>query len=128
MPHVAAGPTASTSGERRGTESGSSARARLRGVERSDYFSALHAAVQRVLDYPRRARLDGVEGTVVLLLRIDREGAITKSQVAESSGSRVLDRHALKIARRAAPFGPVPAQLEDEDLVFEIPVDFVLSE
>jgi protein TonB len=94
----------------------------------TDYFDALFTQVLGVLDYPRRARLEEVEGTVVLDLRIDREGRIDEMRVLESSGSSLLDRHALRIAQRAAPFGPVPATVDERELRFELPLEFTLTD
>ncbi len=126
---VAAGPGTAAAGDPRGAVPRSGGvEARPLGASRSDYFSALHARVQRALDYPRRARLDSIQGTVVLRIRLDRDGRIQSSQVTESSGSRVLDRHAVRIAKRAAPFGPVPVHFEDDDLAFELPVEFALTD
>jgi len=98
------------------------------GAEPNPYFEALYARVLRARDYPRRARLDGVEGTVVLGIEIDRQGRIQSSRVRESSGSRSLDRHAARIAKRAAPFGPVPPHFQEADLTFELPVQFTLTD
>ena len=129
MADVAAGPVAATvGGDPPGAVPQSGVEASPLGASRSDYFSALHARVQGALDYPRRARLDGAQGTVVLHLRIDRDGRIQSSQVVESSGSRALDRHAGRIAKRAAPFGRVPVHFEDDDLAFELPVEFTLTD
>ncbi len=125
---VAAGPATAAGDDPRGAALQSGVEASPLGTSRSDYFSALHARVQRALDYPRRARLDSIQGTVVLRIRIDRDGRIQSSQVTESSGSRVLDRHAVRIAKRAAPFGPVPVHFEDDDLAFELPVEFALTD
>ena len=93
-----------------------------------DYFGALHAQVVDALDYPRRARLEQIEGSVLLEMRIDRQGRLAHSAVAESSGSSLLDRHALRVARRAAPFGAVPAGLTNAELSFELPVEFQLPD
>jgi protein TonB len=97
------------------------------GGDRADYFDALFLQVVSALDYPRRARLEEIEGLVVLELRIDRSGRLESCRVAESSGSPLLDRHALRIARRAAPFGKVPASFEAADLDFELPLEFALT-
>jgi protein TonB len=97
------------------------------GSVRSDYFAEVFARVQGALDYPRRARLDRIEGVVLLQLRIDREGRLADCTVVESSGSVVLDRHAVRIAKRAAPFGSVPAWFSAGDLSFELPVEFALT-
>jgi protein TonB len=94
----------------------------------ANYFDALFLKIVDALDYPRRARLEEIEGTVVLDLRIDRSGRLAHGAIALSSGSRLLDRHALRIARRAAPFGPVPEALEDSELSFELPVEFQLED
>lgn len=99
-----------------------------RGIARGDYFGGIVQRVSEELDYPRRARLQRVEGTVVLAIRIDRQGELERCELAESSGSRLLDRHALRSARRAAPFGAVPPTLGDDDLEFELPLDFVLED
>ena len=144
LPNVAAAPPASGTGVAAETrESLANARVQASGTAgreefetlgrgsgtfRNDYFEALHARVISARDYPRRARLDGVEGTVVLGIQIDRNGQIQSSQVRESSGSRALDRHAARIAKRAAPFGPVPSHFQEADLRFELPVQFSLTD
>jgi protein TonB len=98
------------------------------GPHAADYFDAVVAQMAASLDYPRRAQLESIEGRVLLDVRIDREGELEHCAVVESSGSRLLDRHALRVAKRAAPFGPVPASFEDADLSFELPVDFSLRD
>jgi len=137
FPNVAAGPMAAgapgavrtaVAGQAREAKARAGLQAALQGTARVDYFSALHARVVAVLEYPRRARLADIQGTVVLQIRIDREGDIRNSWVGESSGSRALDRQALRIAKRAAPFGPVPVHFRDADLAFELPVEFALSD
>jgi len=128
LPDVAAAAVTAVAGDPRGADPQNGGQTEPAGEFRSDYFSDLHAQVVAARDYPRRARLDGVEGTVVLRVRIDRDGRIQSSEVAETSGSRVLDRHALRITKRAAPFGPVPADFEAADLAFELPVEFALRD
>jgi protein TonB len=95
---------------------------------RRDYFDGLYARVVDALDYPRRARLEQIEGTVLLEMRIDRRGRLTHCAVAESSGSTLLDRHAVRIARRAAPFDAVPSTFSEADLSFELPLEFSLRD
>ncbi len=128
LPHVAARAVPAAAGDLRGADLQNGGETEPAGEFRSDYFSDLHARVVAVLDYPPRAKNERVEGTVVVRVRIDRDGRIQSSQVAESSGSRVLDRHALRITKRAAPFGPVPAHFEADDLAFELPVEFALRD
>lgn len=49
--------------------------------------------------YPRDAVLRGLEGRVVLHLRISAEGKVTEVKVHESSGHKVLDEAALEFGR-----------------------------
>lgn len=86
------------------------------------YFERLFRSARRSLErrYPRTAD----QGVVVLRVRIDRGGGVARCDVAESSGSRELDRAAVRGFRRAAPFGPVPDGVSDRDLVFDYPVEY----
>jgi protein TonB len=108
-----------------GTRAGS----QVDGAARPDYFAGVYAQVSAAAarNYPRRARLDGVEGIVILKIRLDREGRLAECEISESSGVRSLDRQAIRIAERAAPFGPVPDDVVDADLTFEQPVEFALD-
>jgi protein TonB len=46
------------------------------------------------IEYPRRARRRGLEGTVELKIRIDEKGAVAKVVVEKSSGHAILDEAA----------------------------------
>jgi protein TonB len=46
------------------------------------------------IPYPRRARRRGLEGTVVLIVHIDRTGYVDRIQVEQSSGHPILDEAA----------------------------------
>ena len=59
-------------------------------------------------EYPERARRAGVEGRVVVQLRISAAGEVLAAEVAESSGSASLDASALAAAR-ASTFTPATA-------------------
>jgi len=76
--------------------------------------------------YPRRARRDGIEGTVTLKVLVTAAGTPGRVEVETSSGSRVLDRAALD-AVKAWRF--VPARRGDEavDAWVRVPVAFRLE-
>ncbi len=63
--------------------------------------------VMRHIARQRRPDLD-VRGTTVIAFTIGSDGRLADAQVARSSGSSALDRAALKIVHRAAPFPPPP--------------------
>ncbi len=96
------------------------------GPNLDDYFSALYERVDQLHEYPRRARRDQIEGTVLLAIRIDRQGRIASCEVRESSGSTLLDRQAERTIRRAAPFGEVPPSVSDASLDFDFPLEYRL--
>lgn len=50
--------------------------------------------------YPYRARVEGLEGTVVLAIRIGPDGRVTGVRVVSSSGHRVLDEATATHVRR----------------------------
>jgi periplasmic protein TonB len=87
---------------------------------RADYLSNPPPA------YPRRARRDGIEGTVTLKVLVTATGAPGEVKVENSSGSESLDRAALN-AVRAWQF--VPARRADEaiDAWIRVPVVFRLE-
>lgn len=89
-----------------------------RAVERDDYLRMVWARIMRFR--PERVPL---AGTTLLRFVVGADGELTSVEVAQSSGSALLDRAALDAMRRAAPFPPPP----DSTMVataFEIPFQF----
>jgi protein TonB len=64
--------------------------------------------------YPRAAREAGIEGTVVIWLRVSAEGIVLEARVHKSSGHAILDDAALLWARKqrfiAARHGNTPVE------------------
>ncbi len=77
-------------------------------------------------EYPRRARRDGIEGTVTLKVLVTAAGAPGEVKVETSSGYESLDRAALN-AVRGWQF--IPARRADEaiDAWIRVPVVFRLE-
>ncbi|AXK71685.1 TonB family protein [Lysobacter sp. TY2-98] len=78
-------------------------------------------------DYPMRALRDGDTGTVLVLVHIGPDGVPTATEVAQSSGSRELDRAALQGVRRWR-FEPAIADGHPTVGDVVVPIDFKLSE
>jgi periplasmic protein TonB len=66
--------------------------------------------------YPQAAREAGIEGTVVIWLRISAEGAVLEAKVHKSSGYKILDDTALHWAEKQrfipAKVGGTPVEAE----------------
>jgi TonB family protein len=58
--------------------------------------------IQRLLErvYPSQLRDAGIEGTVILWIFVDEQGAVQKTEVKESSGYEAMDEAALSTAEK----------------------------
>ena len=83
------------------------------------YLRAWVDRVERVgnLNYPDEARRRRIGGTVVINVGIRRDGSVERAQIVRSSGIRLLDEAALRIARLAEPYPPLPPTEEDPDIL-----------
>jgi protein TonB len=81
------------------------------------YMRGWSDRVERVgnLNYPERARSQGLHGDVLLTVVLNLDGSIKSIDVIQSSGQKVLDDAARRIVRLAAPFPPAPKTGEHID-------------
>ena len=66
--------------------------------------------IERVgnLNYPERAREQGLHGDVILTVGLNRDGSVYSIDVTQSSGYAVIDKAAEAIVRLCAPFPALP--------------------
>ncbi|WP_242107424.1 energy transducer TonB [Luteimonas aquatica] len=76
--------------------------------------------------YPAEARQAGIEGTVVIIVRVDRDGKFLRAFVERSSKNRQLDQAALEAARHWRYY-PTIINGEHQRGRIRIPVDFNLE-
>jgi len=69
------------------------------------------------LNYPDEARRRGLAGTVVINVGIRRNGAVERADIVQSSDIPLLDAAALRIAKLAEPYPPLPKTAEDPDIL-----------
>lgn len=91
------------------------------------YHSDLLRMVNQAVKYPRRAISRNHEGRVTLQVRIDNEGAVQQIETLDASDHNTLNRAAEKAVEAAAPFPAPPMELNDEDYVFTVPIEFRLQ-
>jgi protein TonB len=71
--------------------------------------------------YPAQARRRGIEGTVGLAFCVAAEGDLLSAEVRQPSGSRLLDRAALRTLERAFPLPPhLARRLAGEELTLNL--------
>lgn len=71
------------------------------------FFRRFHDRIERVWNYPTEAAQNGIEGTLQLLIIVDRDGKLLDVDLLHSSNSDTLDFEAIQAIYRAAPFGPL---------------------
>jgi protein TonB len=92
-----------------------------------EYRDVVRAWMDRYKQYPRLAERRGIEGEPVLRLTISRDGRVVSASMEHSSGSALLDKAALDLVNRAAPFPAFPAHVTEPSLTYLIPVTFALE-
>lgn len=68
------------------------------------YISAIKHRIAQNKHYPNSARRRGIEGRVGLQLSVTKSGTINSLHIINSSGSKILDKAAIKSVRRSVPF------------------------
>ncbi|MFC1583514.1 energy transducer TonB [Candidatus Neomarinimicrobiota bacterium] len=77
--------------------------------------------------YPLEAYLKGLEGRVVMLVRIEETGDVSDVRVAVSSGAGILDSAAQVIAR-VIRFSPAQVHGQPQALWLRVPIVFTLDQ
>ena len=72
--------------------------------------------------FPPKAR--GESGTAIVGFVIDRTGGLVSSWPAESTGIPEFDQEALAVIERSQPFPAPPSELDDDQLVLRVPLNF----
>jgi periplasmic protein TonB len=71
------------------------------------FFRRFHDRVEGVWNYPMEAIEREIEGTLELLITVNKKGELLDVDLKRSSGSDLLDFEAIQAVYRAAPFGPL---------------------
>ena len=61
--------------------------------------------------YPLSAKKNLIQGNLLIVFRLDKNGNLIECNVGRSSGYDILDTHALKAIRLANPFPPFPENI-----------------
>ena len=78
------------------------------------------------ISYPKRARLKGYEGTVLLEVLVNRNGKVDDLRILASSGYAILDRSAVKSVKSWS-FKPAKKGTDTVDMWVQVPVRFKLE-
>lgn len=95
-------------------------------AQRDAYLQTLRQRIERHRDYPLLARKGRQQGNVVVRFFLDRQGGLREVAITVPCGSALLNRAALRAVSEAAPFPPLPPEL-DTATPFDVPVAFRLD-
>jgi periplasmic protein TonB len=98
-------------------------------IARADYTWLSETILRRMEElkrYPAEARLDRIEGKVVLKAIVKSDGNVEAVEVFRSSGHQSLDRAAVELLNLAAPFS-FPHSLGKSQMMVKIPMSYKLA-
>ncbi|MGP0630068.1 energy transducer TonB [Nitrospina sp. 32_T5] len=93
-----------------------------------EFNSAIWGQILQAKYYPKMARIRRLEGQPVVKFTIEKDGSLSHIAINNSSNHEILDSAALKTIRNAAPFPTIPEILNEERMVLEIPISFILNQ
>jgi len=94
---------------------------------RSGYLKKCRQLIELHKEYPLMARKSHREGTVLVHVVLKRDGSLLHCDIRRASGHTLLDHAALRSVRSVGRFPPFPPEVDDDELVFQVPVTFTLS-
>lgn len=91
------------------------------------YLQHLRARINAVWEYPDEAKKYGVSGIVTVRFTIAASGKLTRADLVHTSGHDILDREAIRTIHHAAPFDPLPSNLNLQCLNVLASFDYEIS-
>ena len=92
------------------------------------FFRRFRDRVEAVWNYPVEASSQGIEGTLLLKIVVNKKGELLDVLPLEGSGSEILDYEAIQAVYRAAPFGALPKSYPHEQLKIYAHFQYSLSQ
>lgn len=91
------------------------------------YAKAIKERIQKNWQYPLEARKKGLEGRLMLLFSLERNGDLSRVEIKEKSGHDILDEEATRAIFASAPFPPFPDQIKVGRLHIKAAFDYRLK-
>ena len=92
------------------------------------YGNALWGAIGKHKQYPKIAQMRNWQGEAVVELQLDGNGKLKSKKIIQSSGHDALDKQALEMVEKAAPFPLPPEALRGNNFSIRVPIPFKLEE
>lgn len=92
-----------------------------------DYYDLLSTLIARFAVYPEDARRQRLEGVAYVSFTLRRNGLLSEILLRQSSGYGILDRSAMSAVQNAAPFPPLPLEINKDTLRINVPISFEIQ-
>lgn len=91
------------------------------------YQDVIKQRIQEARKYPRWAKKQGLEGSVVAAFTVLANGETGNISILDKSGYAILDKEAINTIKRAAPFPAIPDNLNLSECRIAVTVLFSLK-
>lgn len=95
-------------------------------VIRPRFKGDLHTYIQRNVQYPLKARENGVQGKCVVEFVVDEKGGIQKVSNIQSSGNELLDKEAERLVASMPAWRPGSCNQQPASYYYSLPINFEL--
>jgi len=92
-----------------------------------DYAGVIKKKIAPHWSYPQEARNNLLEGRLLVVFSLNREGSLANLHVRDSSGHEILDREAARAVRNASPFPPFPDHITVSRLNIQATFDYRIT-
>ncbi len=82
----------------------------------SEYYSLLWAKIKASWTIPENLLKEKVDLETIIVVIIDRNGAVQKSWFEKKSGNEVYDQMAMRAIKKAEPLPPIPKEWSEQTL------------
>jgi TonB family protein len=93
----------------------------------TSYAKAIKARLIKHWEYPPEARENLIEGKVLIVFSLNRQGHLKEIRILQPSGYDILNREAERAIRSAAPFPPFPGSVTVARLNIKADFAYTLS-
>ncbi|MBU1869549.1 MAG: TonB family protein [Candidatus Omnitrophica bacterium] len=91
------------------------------------FASIVQKRIVENLAYPASAKKAGFQGTTKLSLHLTYGGQLVEAKLKESSGYKILDDNAMRVAAGVSSYPPFPSTIPEADIWIDVPVVYQLD-
>lgn len=92
----------------------------------ADYLNTVKRRIKAAWFYPLEARLNGMDGTLLVSFSLDAKGRLIHLSLQHPSGKKLLDKTAIQAIQDAAPYAPFPRDWPLDRLNIRLNFEYIL--